>query len=290
MPAIKVGSATVYPIIDCVVDYPLSIFFSKAQRNAEGLDPLLSAGAPEGATRMPVRGWLLKLPTGDNVLFDTGVGPYEDGDRMILRENLFQSLKTAGLEREDVQHVVISHLHKDHTGWTVLDGKPAFPKAKYYLQQAELDYFTSKVSLRTRCEFDMRSKPLMDADVLILLKKASFKLAQSGDCSVVLEQCSGHTPGHMILRLAEGKDIAYFIGDALHFDMQISCPSCSTNADVDPKAAAESRKALLQRAQKEDAFLMTAHLQGEGYGKVVPHPEKPGKLAIKLVPSESSSA
>lgn len=289
MSAIKIGSALAYPIVDCVVDYPLSLFFSKSQRATDGLDPLLASGAPQGATRMPVRGWLLKLSSGEKILFDTGVGPHEDGERMTLRSNLFSALEKAGVARGDVTHVAVSHLHKDHTGWTVVEGKPAFPKAKYLLQKAELDYFTSTDGLRLRCEYEQRSKPLLDANVLTLLQDAVYVLARAGDCEVTLEQCIGHTPGHMIMRVSEGEHVAYFIGDALHFDMQVSCPSCSTNADVDPKQAAESRRILLERAQKEGALLMTAHLQGEGYGKVIPHPEKQGKLAIELVTAESKT-
>jgi glyoxylase-like metal-dependent hydrolase (beta-lactamase superfamily II) len=66
--------------------------------------------------------------TGDTtVLVDAGIGPV-DLDWLVGGE-LPGALAAAGVRREDIDVVVCTHLHLDHAGWLVQDGKPYFPNA-----------------------------------------------------------------------------------------------------------------------------------------------------------------
>jgi glyoxylase-like metal-dependent hydrolase (beta-lactamase superfamily II) len=81
--------------------------------------------------------WVLKS---DNqvIVVDTG---YDDAeakrrDRPILRDPA-QSLETIGIKAEDVDTVIITHLHYDHAG-----GLDRYPNAKFHLQKTEMEYAT----------------------------------------------------------------------------------------------------------------------------------------------------
>ena len=84
----------------------------------------------------------LVVRSGDElVLIDTGIGDKHDrkfAEIFAVDEGgrrLPESLRAAGFEPEDVDHVLSTHLHFDHCGWNtrVLDGRlvPTFPKARY---------------------------------------------------------------------------------------------------------------------------------------------------------------
>ncbi len=83
---------------------------------------------------------------GKKVLVDTGMGDkWTEKERAIYRidrsTTLLDSLRAAGFAPEDVDVVINTHLHFDHSGGNTLlkDGKvvPTFPKARYVVQMGE---------------------------------------------------------------------------------------------------------------------------------------------------------
>ena len=81
--------------------------------------------------------WVLKS---DNqiIVVDTGYDNTEAQrrDRPILRDPA-QSLETIGVKAEEVDTVIITHLHYDHAG-----GLDRYPNAKFHLQKTEMEYAT----------------------------------------------------------------------------------------------------------------------------------------------------
>jgi glyoxylase-like metal-dependent hydrolase (beta-lactamase superfamily II) len=88
----------------------------------------------------------LVLTAGKKVLVDTGMGDkWSEKERAIYRiersRTLLDSLRALGYGPEDIDVVVNTHLHFDHSGGntTLKDGKvvPTFPKARYVVQMGE---------------------------------------------------------------------------------------------------------------------------------------------------------
>ncbi len=48
---------------------------------------------------------------------------------------LMEDMKAKGVNREEVDLVVFTHLHPDHVGWNLTDCKPTFPNARYLIPQ-----------------------------------------------------------------------------------------------------------------------------------------------------------
>ena len=71
---------------------------------------------------------------GKNILVDTGGGPSSG--------KLLKNLKNVGIKNNEIDIVVLTHLHPDHVGWNVLDNQPTFQSAKYIVSSTDLKYYT----------------------------------------------------------------------------------------------------------------------------------------------------
>ena len=98
--------------------------------------------AEDGGWRLHVRMWLIRHANG-LMLVDTGVGQLgAPGPQWFgVAGALPSSLRGTGATPDDIDTVVLTHVHDDHVGGTVtLSGgapAPAFPRATYVLQRAD---------------------------------------------------------------------------------------------------------------------------------------------------------
>jgi len=137
---IQVGPVRVLGVSDATVDYPWPL---------EELFPGVSVGAwtdyrarfPDvfaNATtyRSDYICYLLRAP-GRNILVDTGMGPSSAPLAALFGQGgqLLDKLAAVGVRPEDVDTVVLGHLHPDHVGWNVLPNEEGyrltFPRARY---------------------------------------------------------------------------------------------------------------------------------------------------------------
>jgi glyoxylase-like metal-dependent hydrolase (beta-lactamase superfamily II) len=169
--------------------------------------------APDELNRIPLacRCLLIKDLEGRNVLFETGIGAFFEP---ALRERygvveshhvLLESLAAAGVSHEDIDVVVLSHLHFDHAGGLLAaweEGKAPellFPNAKF-LVGAQHWQRALKPHPRDRASFIPELQPL-------LLQSGRLELV-AGEYSQALGQAvrfhfsEGHTPGLMLAECA----------------------------------------------------------------------------------------
>ncbi len=165
--------------------------------------------APDADNRIPLacRCLLVKDLDGRNVLFETGIGAFFEP---ALRERygvvedrhvLLESLAEAGLTHEDIDVVVLSHLHFDHAGgllaaWEA--GQPLrllFPNATY-LVGAEHWRRALQPHPRDRASFVPELQPLLDASGR--LKRVEGEFSKTLGEAVRFSYSDGHTPGLML--------------------------------------------------------------------------------------------
>lgn len=286
MTRITIGSVTLIPLVDSIINIPVEMFFSKQTEEI-----FIQAGVwnatPAKEKRiitLPVRGWLIRTPT-LNILVDTCWGADRSSERInnANGNNLLTELKKVGVGRHEINFVVITHSHHDHSGWNTKinsAGKfvPTFPKAKYFLQKQDLQFAKHKYSNNL---FSKRWKPLQNAAVLELLEGR-----KDIDMYVSIEPNSGHTPGHQYVHVHSDGQNAIIIGDSFHVPAQVSCPNCCPLFDENKSAAINSRMLLLERAVKENAVFCPSHFPHPGYGHITRpetgkfeyHPAHPSKI------------
>nr|WP_231105780.1 MBL fold metallo-hydrolase [Novacetimonas hansenii] len=224
-----------------------------------------------------VHSWLIE-DRDRKILIDTGAGNnkarpaalYFDHLQTVWLENLIR----AGVCPEDIDFVLLTHLHVDHVGWNtrLQNGAwvPTFPNARYVFSRAEYDFFSNPAhdSVRNKTSFMTR------ADSVDPIVAAGLADQINVDGSDVLEGISfhptpGHTPHHASVVLKSGAEHALFTGDVMHHPIQVCVPEWSAVFDAAPQTAIISRKWALNYAVEHDAAVFTSHFSMTSAGKVM---------------------
>ncbi|MCB1382739.1 MAG: MBL fold metallo-hydrolase [Notoacmeibacter sp.] len=174
----------------------------------------------------------------DTVLFDTGLGA---GAREKGMGQTAARLALAGIRPEDVTVVVITHMHPDHIGGLVEDGKPAYPNARYVTGQTEYDFWADPARSGTPAE---RVHAMVNSMVRPLAERTTF-IGNEGEVLPGIRGIAapGHTPGHMGFHLESAGKRLMITGDtANHFVLSLQKPDWEVRFDMDKAAAAATRR------------------------------------------------
>ena len=274
----KIGDIEVYRIEEIIIYEPMTLFPDFQQ---DGLEKNLHWLKPHyydaGRAMFPtsVHSWLLKTPK-LTILIDACGG--NNKTRPISpRFNLLNTpyldrLKAAGVAPEDVDYVILTHLHIDHVGWnTKLENGqwvPTFPNAKYVMSRVERDFHDPQRGAKEKPEgvnlpFIDSVQPILDAG-LAQLVEGNEKLFDG----IELVPIPGHTPGMMAIKVRSGGDEALFAGDIAHQPIQIAYPDWSTKYCADPKQAAASRLKIFDYCSETGSLLLPVHFGWPYCGRI----------------------
>lgn len=224
------------------------------------LDP--DAFGADGNWRLHFHCFAIRRPGGRVSLVDTGVGPSGSpaSPWAPVPGRLPRALTEAGIAAEDVDAVVMTHLHEDHVGWAVRpDGVPLFPNASYVVQRDEVRYLDQQSD---RTIWDYVVAPLRDAGQLAKIDgraKLAGGRAGGGD-KVTAIPTPGHTVGHQSVLVDGPRQRVILAGDVLVHAVQMSNPAVHYIYEKDKALAAHTRRKVLAMARRENAVLATAHL------------------------------
>ena len=200
------------------------------------------------------------------VLIDTGVGNKEseksreiygvenEGDPTRLEEGI----RGAGFRPEDVDLVVLTHLHFDHAGGATVGAPggvaaPSFPNARYVVQKGELD-FSGRANERIQASYVQRNiSPVTDAG-LWDLREGDGLLTRG----VRLLRTPGHTPHHQSLLVESDGETACYLADACPTRAHVPLPWIM-GLDLEPLVSLETKRGLWKRAREEDWLLVFEH-------------------------------
>lgn len=253
----QVGNATVWAIADSTRDREMTVF--------EGADPaVLKQCAPSGKTPSAIIAFA--VPSEDGlVLIDTGLG-LPSGDRA---SHLLPNLAKAGLSPEKVKTVLITHMHPDHVGGLVLDGKRAFPNAVVRVGRVELDFWLDE---KGPAEFPSRKDNFEAARRLADLYAGAvetFEFDAEAAPGIRALDAAGHTPGHTAFLLESAGAELVIWGDLLHAAaLQFPLPEECARYDMDMPKAVASRKAILDLAAERQWPVAGMHIPFTGIGLV----------------------
>ena len=205
---------------------------------------------PRGTLFVSVCPFLVRTPEG-LLLLDTGLGEYAHGRDTSF---LTSALAAAGVAPEDVTHVLLSHLHFDHSGGAVSsvhgEDRPTFPRAEYVVQRAELDAPYSGVSEEARDR------------VAACLDRAGQLAPVDGDGwltdAIEYECTGGHTRDHQLFRLHTGGRTALFGGDVLPSPGQVG-RRFQAKYDYAPAVSLEWRERIAAEAAAGGHLLLFYH-------------------------------
>ena len=175
------------------------------------------------------------------------------------------ALKGAGVDVEDIDVVMCTHLHGDHVGWNTRleNGKwvPTFPNARYLFSKKEYDYWDGVHRKTPLSAMEDSVLPIVDA------KKAQMVTSDHEvDDHVRLLPTPGHTPDHFAVSIGRKGDAAVFTGDLIHSPLQARYPELFTRADTDAPHAIRTRRAFLERYCDTETLFCTMHFPSPSVG------------------------
>lgn len=254
-----VGSFEVLPLKDASGPFfePAATAFPEATptdwARARRVDP--AAFGPDGAWFLDFRCYAVRRPNGRYVLVDTGIGPAESpaASWAPVPGHLPRRLAAAGIDRKDVDLVVLTHLHEDHYGWSVSPtGVPMFPNARYVVQQTEIKAVNGTV-------LDYVVEPLRQTGQLSEVD-GKVVLSEHRGTRLTTEPTPGHTPGHQSVLLTGRTRRILITGDVLVHAVQLVSPEVAYKYESDRETARTTRKTVLAQAEQTHTLLATAHL------------------------------
>jgi glyoxylase-like metal-dependent hydrolase (beta-lactamase superfamily II) len=220
------------------------------------------AFAPDdaGSWAWHVHAFLLRASDG-TVLVDTGIG-HLGPPRYPVTGRIDDELRAVGVVPDDIDHVVYTHLHADHSGGACrADGTPRFPNARHHVHPEDWAFFGEQ---RKPPTFTGRQSMAGLEDLGLLDLEAHDREIVPG---VHLIHAPGHTPGHRIVRVEGTEGGMLLVGDLLHVPPQITHPGSPSNHDEDPAVAARQRTRFVEAALEPGWTVGVSHF-GRPYGRV----------------------
>lgn len=262
----KVGDIQITAIADGYLDLDLVQLFPIAKQSPQTTAKLLAAARTTNPVKTFVNTYVVN--TGSKlILIDTGTGNAMGPSLGALQKNL----AAAGFKPEDIDLVLLTHLHPDHVnGLPTADGKVAFPNAEVAV--SELDYkFWLDEGIASRAPSDMQGffKLARDAMKLYGDRVKRFTAPTEVSPGVQALPAPGHTIGHTMYRISSGKDQLLIWGDIVHVQaLQFARPGASLAFDSDQAQAAATRKRVFDMSAKDGVMVAGMHLSFPGLGYV----------------------
>ena len=267
-----------------------------------GVDPLEVEAHPEwipagtqddaGHALLSLHSWLVHHD-GKTILVDTGAGNHKARPDQPLLDHLdnpfLERLKEAGVDPEEVDVILHTHVHSDHVGWnTRLKGDrwvPTFPNATLICSGLEWRYgaaladddATGIARSRQRAglgepvrtpvsgTFDDSMRPLEPTGKVRLIDIDGSE-AMPG---VRFISTPGHSIDHASIEVESDGEVALFGGDVMHHPLEVHDTSLVSCFCEFPDATRRSRRKLLEHAVARQALYFSSHFPLSSAGSVI---------------------
>lgn len=184
------------------------------------------------------------------ILFDTGLAP----------DAITAALAAAGHTPDQVDVVVLTHMHGDHIGGLMGAAGPTFAKARYVTGAVEHNHWSGAANEG----FDTKVRPLND--------KMTF-LEDGGAVApgITAMAAFGHSPGHMGFHLeSAGQRLMLTADTANHYVWSLAYPDWEVRFDADKASAAATRKAVFGMIAADRIPFVGYHMPFPSVGFVEP--------------------
>jgi len=236
--------------------------------------------------RIPLALRCLLVETPDAlILIDTGVGNKETEkfhsiygiENAGTPTRLEDAIRDAGFSPDDVDVVIDTHLHFDHAGGNTLrteDGaiEVAFPRARYVVQRGEWE-FAHWNNERVRASY-------VPANFDPVAEAGRYDFVE-GEREIVpgvrVIPTPGHTPHHQSVLITSEGEGAIFLADLIPTAAHLPLPWIM-GYDLEPLVTLETKRAILDRAKREDWLLVFQHDAVVAWGRLDQAAEHPTLL------------
>jgi glyoxylase-like metal-dependent hydrolase (beta-lactamase superfamily II) len=215
---------------------------------------------------------------GKRVLVETGNGDkfspkLKDIYGIEHDRSIEHALREVGLAPDDIDFVVLTHMHFDHSGGTTRFSTtgsglaPVFKRARHVVQRKE---WKDAVKPHER-----NHASYLQENIAPLAEGGGERLwIVDGETEIVpgvrVIPTPGHTPGHQSVLIGAwdpGAPKALFLGDVVPTAVHTKLPWVM-GYDMDPAGTVETKRALFTRAVQEDWLLLWGHDKDHAGGRL----------------------
>lgn len=258
----RIGDILVTALSDGYMDGSYEIF-----RNVDRaeVDDVLGAAFRPAPPRISINCFLIR--TKDRVaLVDTGsadsMGP--------TLGRLPQSMAATGVTFADVDTVLLTHIHPDHSNaLTAADGTRNFENAEVVVSEADVKHWHDDAAMARANE--SQKVRYFQWGRFQIKPYADRRRHAEGEVfpGVTAIATPGHTPGHTCYLVASGNEQMLIWGDTCHIpEIQLRRPSATMIFDSDPDAAAAARRKVLDMVATDRMLVGGMHLHFPGFAHV----------------------
>lgn len=259
---IRIGRFTVTALTDGYADMPYDYFPGRSAPEVE------SAASAQFTAR----------PSGVRFLFNQYL--VEDGERRILIDagaagsigqtgQLPKALATLGLKPNDIDAVIVTHMHQDHMGGLVLGGTNNYPGAEVYIDRRDVTHWTDPAKRNGAPDFLQTSFKMAEEVVRLYPRLQAVDGEREITRGVSIVDLTGHTPGHIGVRIEDGGKSLIMVSDMIFPVVHPGATDVFFLFEQDRAAAKAMRDRFFPLAASEGALIAATHMPFPGLGRVV---------------------
>jgi glyoxylase-like metal-dependent hydrolase (beta-lactamase superfamily II) len=259
----KVGTHEVTVVTDGVNRFKFPDAFVANKSRAEVNEGLAAAFLQPAPDEVVVPYSPIVVNTGTKlVVIDTGTGEANFERSKGAAGQFHGNLKAAGIDRNQVDTVIISHFHGDHiNGLLTPDNKAAFPNAEILVPAVEWKYFMDDAEMGKQTSDRMKGvfanlRRVFDALSRKVTPYEPDKELAPGITSVATY---GHTPGHMSYVVASGNGRVFVQSDVTNLPLFVRNPGWHLMFDQDANMAEATRRKIYDMLAADKMMVQGFH-------------------------------
>jgi glyoxylase-like metal-dependent hydrolase (beta-lactamase superfamily II) len=259
---IRIGRFTVTALTDGYADMPYTFFPGRTAAEVE-----------QAATAQ-----FVARPSGIRFVFNQYL--IEDGERRVLLDAgpagsigqtgaLPQALAALGLRRDQIDAVIVTHMHQDHMGGLIAGGQNNFPNAELYIDRRDVTHWTDPAKRNGAPDY-LQTSFRMSTDVVRLyprLQAIDGPREISRGISIV--DLTGHTPGHIGVRVEDAGKSLIMVSDMIFPVVHPVATDVNFLFEQDRAAAKAMRDRFFPLAAAEGSLIAATHMPFPGLGRIV---------------------